>query len=251
MEERQRGFWNLLKARWYQKGLRYSQLPGVALNIILPKTQDCKTFLDVGAGCGTLAIPLGEAGKEVTALDPSPGMITVLKEEVEKRGLKNIHPIQAAWGEVELKPHEVILCANVPELLKDSNRFLREADGLAQKAVFLIEGADPNADKFYYKELYPLLFNKPFPPREDYLKTYIAIHNLGIFANVEIIDYNFDQPFSDIKEAMEFWKEYMGIVTEEHDEKLKGFLEGKLERMDSGLIARFHKKAAVIWWRKG
>jgi len=250
MEENQKGFWNTLKAKWYQKGLKYSNLPKIALNIILQKTRDCKTFLDVGAGCGTLAIPLSKAGKTVTALDPSKAMIALLDEEIKKKKLRNVKTINAAWGEVEMKPHDVILCANVPGLLKDSMDFLKQADALAKKAVFLIEGADPNADKFYYKELYPLLFNKPFLPRTDYLKTYTDLHSLGIFANVEIIEYDFDQPFDDMEEAVDFWKEYMGIVTGEHDEKLKIFLGGKLKRYKGGLIARFHKKSTVIWWRK-
>jgi len=250
MEENQKGFWNTLKAKWYQKGLKYSTLPKIALNIILQKTRDCKTFLDVGSGCGTFAIPLSKAGKTVTALDPSKAMIALLDEEIKKKKLRNVKTINAAWGEVEMKPHDVILCANVPGLLKDSMDFLKQADALAKKAVFLIEGADPNADKFYYKELYPLLFNKPFLPRTDYLKTYTDLHSLGIFANVEIIEYDFDQPFDDMEEAVDFWKEYMGIVTGEHDEKLKIFLGGKLKRYKGGLIARFHKKSTVIWWRK-
>ena len=250
MEENQKGFWNTLKARWYQKGLKYSTLPKIALNIILPKAKGCKTFLDVGAGCGTLAIPLAKAGKQVTAIDPSPAMIKILNEEIKNKRLKNVKAINAAWGEVEIKPHDVIICANVPELLKDSKTFLKEANELARKAVFLIEGADPNADKFYYKELYPLLFNKPFLPRSDYLKAYTDLHTLGIFANIEMIEYSFDQPFDDMNEALEFWKEYMGIVTGEHDEKLRNFLKGKLERFKGGLIARFQKKSAVIWWKK-
>ena len=250
MEDNQKGFWNTLKAKWYQKGLKFNTLPETALKIILPKTRDCKTFLDVGAGCGTLAIPLAKAGKQVTALDSSPAMIRLLSEEIKKKRLKNIKPIHSAWGEIEIKPHDVIICANVPELLKDSKTFLKEANEFARKAVFLIEGADPHADKFYYKELYPLLFNKPFLPRADYLKTYTDLHSLGIFANIEIIEYNFDQPFDDMNEALEFWKEYIGIVTAEYDGKLSNFLKGKLERFKGGLIARFQKKSAVIWWKK-
>lgn len=250
MYENPKGFWNTLKANWYRKGLKYSTLPKAALDIVLPETRDCKTFLDVGSGCGTLAIPLAKADKKVTALDHSPAMIKLLAEEIKNKKLKNIKTINAAWGEVEIKSHDAIICANVPELLKDSIGFLKQANTFARKAVFLIEGADPNADKFYYKELYPLLFNKPFLPRADYLKTYMNLHSLGIFANVEIIEYDFDQPFDDMEEALEFWKEYMGIVTAEHDEKLKIFLEGKLDKFKGGLIARFHKKSAVIWWRK-
>lgn len=250
MHENPKGFWNTLKAKWYQKGLKHSGLPRAALNVILPNSKGCKAFLDVGAGCGTLAIPLAMAGKKVTALDPSPAMIKLLNEEIINKRLKNIKTINAAWGEAELKTHDALICANVPELLKGSADFLKQANSIAKKAVFLIEGAEQNADKFHYKELYPLLFNKPFLPREDYLKTYAGLHGLGIFANVEIIEYNFDQPFNDMEEALEFWKEYMGIVTAEHDKKLKEFLEGKLEKSKDGLIARFHKKSAVIWWRK-
>ena len=73
---------------------------------------------------------------------------------------------------------------------------------------------------------------------------------MGIYANVDIIEYNFDQPFDDIEEAVEFWKEYMGIVTEEFDGVLKKFLSERLEPIKGGLIARFHKRSAIIWWRR-
>lgn len=250
MKNDAKGFWNRLKALWYKKALKYSQLPETFLSFMLPLSADAKSFLDVGAGCGTLSLPLARAGKKVTALDPSPAMIEILNEDIKTEGLKNIKTVLAAWGEVEVKPHDVIICANVPELLKGSVEFLKDADELANKAVFFVENADPRADKFYYKELFPLIFKKPFGEKTDYLKTYVDLHRLGIFANVNIIEYDFDQPFDDMDEAVEFWKEYMGIVTEEHDKKLRGFLEKKLERTRSGLVAKFHKKSAIIWWMK-
>lgn len=252
------GFWNTLKARWYQKGLKYSTLPKTALDIILPETKDCKTFLDIGSGCGTFAIPLANVGKKVTAIDPSRAMVEILNEEIKNRKIKNIKTINASWGEVKVKPHDAVICANVPELLK-SKDFLRDISmpvlkgfnsGWAKKMVFLIGAANPNADKFYYKELYPVLFNKEFPPKTDYMETYNALHSFGIFANINIIDYNFDQPFDDMEDALEFWKEHLGIVTEEYDEKLRRFLKRKLEKRNYGLIARFRKKSAIIWWRK-
>ncbi|MBI5969962.1 MAG: hypothetical protein HY884_02275 [Deltaproteobacteria bacterium] len=116
--------------------------------------------------------------------------------------------------------------------------------------VFIIVNADPKADKFYYRELYPLLFKKEFVKEGDYLTTYAALHDLGIYANIEMIEYDFDQPFESIEEAVEFWKEYLGIVTEEHDAALKGFLSKKLVKRRGVLLAKFHKRSAVIWWRK-
>ncbi|HAO94171.1 MAG: hypothetical protein A2X99_04630 [Deltaproteobacteria bacterium GWB2_55_19] len=245
-----KGYWNRLKAEWYRRGLDYSTLPKVALSFIVPRTEDAKTFLDVGSGCGTLSIPLARAGKKVTALDPSKAMIEILQRDARDAGLK-INTITAPWNDAGLKPHDVIVCANVPQLLKEPRKFIEEATPLAKKAVFLIENADPNADKFYYKELYPLLFGKPFGERSDYIKTYNTLHDMGIFANVEIIDYDFDQPFIDLDEAVSFWKEYIGIVTEEHDAKLRGFLEKKLVKKKGMLFAKFRKKSAITWWRKG
>lgn len=244
------GFWNRLKANWYRRGLDYTDFPQKALAVILPRAAGARTFLDVGAGCGTLAIPLARAGKKVTALDSSAAMIDILKEDVAKGKITGVKPLLAKWEEAELKPHDAVICSNVPALLGEPEKAVGRMAALARKYVFIIENADPKADKFYYKELYPLLFNKPFGERSDYFKTYSALHGMGIFANVEMIDYDFDQPFDDIEEAVEFWKEYIGIVTEEHDKTLKGFLEKKLVRKKGVLLTRFHKKSAVMWWKK-
>ena len=245
------GFWNKLKADWYRRGLEHSGFPKAALGVILPRAAKCKSFLDVGAGCGSLAIPLARAGKTVTALDASRAMINIINEDIRKEGLKGIKPVVSEWDKAELKAHDAVLCANVPTLLSEPEKNIKRMDSLARKAVFIIENADPQGDKFYYRELYPLLFGKPFGERADYFRTYSALHSLGIFANVEIIEYNFDQPFTDMEEAIEVGKEYIGIVTEEHDRKLREFLEGRLVRKKGQLFAKFHKKSAVMWWTKG
>ena len=249
-ERMKRNYWNRIKAHWYRRGLEYSNFAHVVLAKILPLTEECHSFLDVGSGCGSLSIPLAMAGKRVTALDASEHMIEILKEDMKRLGIKNIRPVVARWGERRLPPHDVVICANVPELLRDSRSFPLEANELSRRFVFLISSAGPEQDKFYYKELYPLLFNRPFKKREDYIKTYTTLHSLGIYANVEIIEYRFDQPFNDIDEALEFWKEYLGVVTEEFDDKLREFLSRKLEPIKGGLVARFHKRSAIIWWRK-
>ncbi|MBI5885846.1 MAG: class I SAM-dependent methyltransferase [Deltaproteobacteria bacterium] len=246
------GYWNTLKAGWYRRGLDYSDFSTTALKVMLPrlKAEGVKTVIDVGAGCGTLTLPLARKGFSVTALEPSEAMLEILKTDVKKARLRNIKTLHGEWGKVAAKPHDALICANVPELLKEPRSFIETASPLVKKLVFLIVNADPKGDKFFYKELYPLLFNRQWEPRSDYLKTYAALHELGIYANIEMISYDFDQPFDDINEAVTFWKEYIGIVTEEHDARLKTFLQKRLVKRGRILLARFHKRSAVIWWRK-
>jgi len=243
------GFWNTLKAKWYKKGLKTSTFPSTIVPFILSHAEGARSFLDVGAGCGSLAIPLARAGKDVTALDPAPAMMAILKEDIKSEGLTNIQTITAPWKAGISGPVDTVICANVPGLLKGSADFLKEADRAARMYVFIVESADPGADKFYYKELYPLIFNKTFGPKKDYLATYMALHEMGIFANVRIVEYDFDQPFASMDEALEFWKEHMCIVTAEHDVTLKNFLATKLVKAGDELVSKIHKKSAIIWWK--
>ncbi|MFQ5427601.1 MAG: class I SAM-dependent methyltransferase [Thermodesulfobacteriota bacterium] len=245
------GFWNTLKARWYKEGLSGSTFPATVAPFILSHARGAESFLDVGAGCGSLALPLARAGKSVTALDPAAAMIAILEEDIKKEGLTNIKTITAPWKAGAAPPHDAVICANVPGLLKGSLDFVREAALAAKKYIFIIESADPKADKFYYKELYPLVFKRHFGPRKDYIATYEALHSIGIFANVRIVEYDFDQPFTSMDDALEFWKEHMCIVTGEHDETLKTFLSKKLVEHDGRLVSKIHKKSAIIWWKTG
>ncbi|OGQ60091.1 MAG: hypothetical protein A3J24_07955 [Deltaproteobacteria bacterium RIFCSPLOWO2_02_FULL_53_8] len=243
------GYWNKLKADWYRRGLEHSEFPAAALGVMLPRLKGAKSILDVGAGCGSLTLPLAKKGFAVTALEPSIAMLDILKRDTAAAKLRKVKTILGEWGKVSVKAHDVVVCANVPELLKQPQAFVKEASGLARQTIFLIVNADPQSNKFYYRELYPLLFNKQWTARSDYLQTYASLHEMGIYANIEMINYAFDQPFNDMNEAVAFWKEYIGIVTEEHDMTLKGFLEKKLVKKNKLLIARFNKRSAVIWWR--
>ena len=71
---------------------------------------------------------------------------------------------------------------------------------------------------------------------------------MKIYADVSIVQYDFDQPFSDLDEAVDFWKEYIPLADNTHDDLLSKFLRTKLERSKNGLIARFNKRSAVITW---
>ena len=55
------------------------------------------TILDVGCGTGPLTIPAAKKAKTVYALDSSQGMLDILMEKAEKKGIKNIIPICGNW----------------------------------------------------------------------------------------------------------------------------------------------------------
>ena len=56
---------------------------------------------DLACGPGTYTLLFAEHAGSVTSLDPSPGMLGVLKAEAARRELKNISTVQSRWEDYE------------------------------------------------------------------------------------------------------------------------------------------------------
>ena len=57
--------------------------------------------LDIGAGPGTLAIPLSPLVKDITAVEPGAGMVEILRKRAEQENLRNITCVQKTWEEID------------------------------------------------------------------------------------------------------------------------------------------------------
>jgi 2-polyprenyl-3-methyl-5-hydroxy-6-metoxy-1,4-benzoquinol methylase len=62
--------------------------------LALASPASTRRALDYGAGTGRLSFALAEVFDEVTSVDVSPGMLTLLAERASARGLGNVAPIQ-------------------------------------------------------------------------------------------------------------------------------------------------------------
>lgn len=242
-------FWTPRRARWFNQAVLISNFSALTLKALEPILVGCRSILDVGAGVGALTVPLARVVEAVTALEPSPAMLEELRANIARNRVPNVTCLPAAWGKTEVPAHDLILVANVAPVFDDLLSFLTTAEPLARRAIALVQNVGPGTEKFYFGELYPLLLGRPYPAREDYLRTVTLLHSLGIYANVQIIGYHFDQPFADLQEAADFWKEQMGLEDPEQERQLIGFLQAKLQRVGARLVAPMRRQSAVIWWR--
>lgn len=247
--DREEHRWTPRRARWFNQAVQVSDFPAQTLKVLEPILLGCRSVLDVGAGVGALTVPLARTVEAVTALEPSPAMLDELRATLTRHGLTNVTCIPAAWGKADLAPHDLILVANVSPIFNDLLGFLTAAEPLARRALALVQNVGPGTEKFYLGELYPLLLGRPYPARDDYLKSVTLLHSLGIYANVQTIGYHFDQPFENLQEAVEFWKEQMHLTDPGQERQLLAFLQTKLQRVGPRLVAPMRRQSAVIWWR--
>jgi len=248
-----RDLWTAETVAWYARALATSDYATRVLEVLEPRLSGCGDALDVGAGCGALAVPLARRLGAVTALEPEPAMAAALGESTARAGLTNVTVIEARWGDVSVPPHDLVLCAHVGGLMRRDSPFLREAGTVARRLVALVRDTDDGVreDKFFFSELYPALLGRPYEHRCDTDDTLAGLAVLGIRPEVTVIAYRSDQPFDDLEEACDFFMTYLGLDGTAPRAYLAGFLSERLVSRAGVLIAPFRKAAAVISWAAG
>lgn len=212
------------------------------------------TVLDIGAGTGRLAIPMARIAKSVTALDQSGGMLACLKENMDREGLSNIQIVQKSWQDLSpdsLPAHDVVLSSNSLGV-SDLQEALSKMDGLAKKAVCIFTFADRKRDEGFHdflgqKHHHHRHRASNLPP--DYIIIYNLLADMGILADVKIVEWEAQEHYSSLEEAVASWKEMHEILPEK-EPQLREFLSQKLEKDDQGLCMHRRSKQARISWQK-
>src|SRR6266851_10178451 len=75
------------------------------LEALRARVRPTDTVLDIGAGGGRLALPLALETRQVIAIDPSEGMLRVLREGMAEHHIGNIEVIKGRWPEVSAGIH--------------------------------------------------------------------------------------------------------------------------------------------------
>jgi SAM-dependent methyltransferase len=75
-----------------------------SLDALLTLARPDESWLDVGAGGGRYALPLALAVREVIAVDPSQGMLEVLREGTTEHGIRNVRVVEGRWPAAAADP---------------------------------------------------------------------------------------------------------------------------------------------------
>ncbi|MDQ3549343.1 MAG: class I SAM-dependent methyltransferase [Chloroflexota bacterium] len=95
------------------------------LNELRAMSNPDATWLDIGAGGGRYALPLALSSRKVIAVDPSEGMIGVLRGSMQEHGIDNIEVHHLRWPEgSEALEADFTLAAHVGYDIREINAFL-------------------------------------------------------------------------------------------------------------------------------
>jgi len=223
--------------------------PDAFLKIMEPQPE--WTVLDMGCGGGTLALPLAERVKQVTAIDYSNRMLEMLREEIKRRGIKNINTIKASWdddwGKMNIGLHDVAIASRSLSV-DDLYGAVEKLNNAVRRRVYIstIVGDGP-----YDRRIFDAI-GRELIPSVDYIYIYTLLYQTGIQASSSFIPEESSRTFYDPGEARKYFRWMLNDMTGREASALDVYIRDNTIMKDGKRVFEYKKafKWAVIWWDK-
>ncbi len=203
------------------------------------------TVLDVGAGTGRFTLALAPRVGQVVAVDSSGAMLSILRREARRRGLANIRGIEGRWEDVDAPPAEVVLCSYVLPLVEDATGFLAKLDAAARSRAFVSMNAV--STDLFFDPFWRHFHGRPRRPGPTYLDAVAVLAELGIQAEVEVVEVPVRSRFSSVAKAAAAYRESLLLPdSAEVRRELRGLLRTWLVGPEGSLRPPLKTTAAAI-----
>ncbi len=209
------------------------------------------TVLDMGCGGGTIAIPLADKVKHITAVDFSDKMIEILGAEAQRRGIENISTIHASWTD-DWTGHGItkydVAIASRSLAVDDVHSAIVKLDKAARRRVIIstIVGDGP-----FDRQMFQAV-GREHRESVDYIYFYNLLYQMGIHASVEFILVDDGKTWETHAEACESMRWMFPEMTRGEDVLLKKYMAAHLVKKEGVLHLDYKKlsKWAVLCWDK-
>ena len=232
---------------------KHAKKSGYARNFLrLMAPQAHWSVLDVGCGAGTLALPLAGLVQQVTAIDFSDVMISILGERCRKLGIANVTPRvlgwENNWDRAGIGVHDVAI-ASRSLVVDDLYAAITKLDQKARRKVFIssLVGDGP-FDLRIFDAIGRELDRGP-----DYICVYNLLNQMGIFADVTfVLNGNSGKIYRDMEEAVQSFRWMIDTLTAEEEARLRIYLEQHLVKKEGGWTFSYRHvvRWAIISWSK-
>jgi SAM-dependent methyltransferase len=220
------------------------------LELLRDLIQPHETLLDIGAGGGRFALPLALAAREVIAVDPSPGMLAILREGMAEHGIGNIQLVQGRWPEAaaDLRA-DVALIAHVGYDIEAIGPFLEAMERAATRAcvAVLLEGPPPSAADRLWPEIHGVQ-RASLPALPEFLSLLLARDRLF---EVRLIERT-PMTYSDPDQALAWCRQQLWTAPgSPKDQRLQHLVQQQLQRVESGCLTLQGqpRRVGIVTWR--
>jgi ubiquinone/menaquinone biosynthesis C-methylase UbiE len=209
--------------------------------------------LDIGAGPGTLSVPLAKIGCKVTAVEPSDAMCEAFEAYRMRERIKKIRIIRKRWEDIpaeELEgPFDTVI-ASFSLSMTEIGESLQKMNEVCNGSVYLFWFMTPLPSSRAMHDLWPKVHGVPYyyEPMADCL--YMVLIQSGIYPNIEVTASSHAHRYATIGDAVEDFHRRMACETDQQDNLIRQYMRTHLCGSGSEFQLRGTSLGAKIWWSR-
>ena len=208
--------------------------------------------LDIGAGPGTLAIPISKKVKHVTAVEPSAGMVEVFEENIASYKRDNISIVKKRWEDINVEndldgTYDVIIASfslGMPDIRKAIEDMLAVASG----HIYLYWFAGDSSWDMHSRKVWPQLHGKKYhaTPKCDII--YNLLYRMEIYPNIETFTIEHNEEYASMDELIKNVANHFALETDAQRKILEQYMEKTLKKENGNYIYEACSTRVKIWW---
>ncbi|WP_319559381.1 class I SAM-dependent methyltransferase [Marispirochaeta sp.] len=203
--------------------------------------------LDVGAGPGTFVVPFAPRVRRIDGLEPAPGMVSEMKKNAEKEGLKDYGIIEKSWEEVDFcEEYDLVISSLVLFVFRDIWRQILRLERASRGYCAIVTGTGTSRcpDDLWSN----VMGGTPFPWSSDteYPLIFNLLRSRKRIPNVGIIEYTSRRLLENKVRHRSLCFQRYAELSEEMEDMIRNYYT---KRSRDGYVEET-SKAAIIWWKK-
>jgi SAM-dependent methyltransferase len=213
--------------------------------------RDGSRVLDIGAGTGSLAVPLAAHGCDVVAVEPAEAMREALVIYEKQQQVRPITVVSKRWEDVVPEdlgePFDVVF-ASYSLMITDIAPAIEKMQAACKGQVHLFWFLTQPYTALLNTALWPKVHGTEFPgePTADCL--WEILYGMGIYANLSVESSCEPAYFPTIDDAASDFCKRLDCTTPEQERAVREYCETSLAKTDRGYRVAGEALGAHIWW---
>jgi 2-polyprenyl-3-methyl-5-hydroxy-6-metoxy-1,4-benzoquinol methylase len=210
--------------------------------VVTPHT----SVLDVGAGTGRLAIALAPQAKDLLVVEPNAAMLDFLRRDAQEQGLTNIAYLPTTWQAApDDLSADIVICSHVLYPIQDIVPFLAKLQAATREVCYIYMRATPIDALTNHLWRHFHGDERCLPP--SYIHALDVLYEMGIFANVEIVETAQSLRYPSLDVAVDELVEQLILPNDDQTRTtLRELLAGWLVERDGVLVPPVEKMVSAI-----
>jgi pyruvate-formate lyase-activating enzyme/SAM-dependent methyltransferase len=214
--------------------------------------QDGARVLEIGAGTGTLAVPLAAHGCDVVAVEPAEAMRDALVMYEKHQQVRPIMVIPKPWEDVE--PEELgasfdVVIAHYSLMITDIGDAIRKMQSVCTGQVHLFWFLTQPYTARLNTALWPKVRGVEFPGEPTADGLWQMLYTMGIYANLTVEHGCEPAYFPAIDDAVKDFSKRLDCTTPEQERAVREYCETSLAKTEQGYCVAGQALGAHIWWK--